>query len=164
MSSSLSSSSSPSKSERLLRDVLTNSAPPSPSRQHRRRHSTPVPTRKGEDELRAPHEQVLRARLERVLCEQRPPHPTAYAAPEQYIDTAAIITTTTIHVCALLATALSETVLPPNTDRGPPTTTTTTALHAKVQCPDRLSPVSPHRWIRLLCCSRGSRRAPARPA
>ncbi|KAK0213369.1 hypothetical protein DFS33DRAFT_119605 [Desarmillaria ectypa] len=70
MSSSSSPSSSLSKSERLLRDVLTNSAPPSPSRQHRRRHSTPVPTRKVEDEL-TPHEQVLRARLERVLCEVR---------------------------------------------------------------------------------------------
>ncbi|KAK0505369.1 hypothetical protein EDD18DRAFT_1098736 [Armillaria luteobubalina] len=69
-SSTSSSSSSPSKSERLLRDVLTNSAPPSPSRQHRRRHSTPVPARKLEDEL-TPHEQVLRARLERVLCEVR---------------------------------------------------------------------------------------------
>ncbi|KAK0194833.1 hypothetical protein F5146DRAFT_260909 [Armillaria mellea] len=86
-SSSSSSSSSPSKSERLLRDVLTNSAPPSPSRQHhRRRHSTPVPTaRKAEDEL-TPHEQVLRARLERVLCEGTllltpPPTPPRSSTP-----------------------------------------------------------------------------------
>ncbi|KAK0448551.1 hypothetical protein EV421DRAFT_1466257 [Armillaria borealis] len=84
-SSSSSSSSSPSKSERLLRDVLTNSAPPSPSRQHRRRHSTPVPTRKVEDEL-TPHEQVLRARLERVLCEGNllltpPPTPPRSSTP-----------------------------------------------------------------------------------
>ena len=67
-------SASPSRSEKILRDVL-NSAPPSPTPKHRRRHSTPVSIPRCEkdcesDLVMSPHEQVLRVRLERVLSER----------------------------------------------------------------------------------------------
>ncbi|KIY62366.1 hypothetical protein CYLTODRAFT_459045 [Cylindrobasidium torrendii FP15055 ss-10] len=65
---------SPSRSEKMLRDVLRD-VPPSPTPKTQRRHSHPVSLslQRGEPESDAalsPHEQVLRCRLERVLSER----------------------------------------------------------------------------------------------
>ncbi|KAF8898082.1 hypothetical protein CPB85DRAFT_191633 [Mucidula mucida] len=67
--------SSPSRSEKMLRDMLSSAPPSPPTPRHRRRHSTPAAAtacceQEREDVMLSPHEQVLRVRLERVLMER----------------------------------------------------------------------------------------------